>query len=106
MTRGGYREGSGRKSSWNYSDTQLIRVPKIFAAQLLQIARRLDQGEQLENLAISEEIDLDSVTESYNQDKLIQIAQDIVADPTIAPQAEDKHLIQRALTIFIERLTQ
>ena len=49
MPRGGYREGAGRKGGWMNPETQVIRVPKIFAAQLLDIARRLDLGEP-ENL--------------------------------------------------------
>jgi hypothetical protein len=45
--RGGHREGSGRKSGWKHSETQTIRVPKIFAAQLLEYARQLDSGSEL-----------------------------------------------------------
>ena len=52
MSRGGYREGAGRKGGWKNSETQVIRVPRIFAAQLLGIARRLDLGEP-ENLVFS-----------------------------------------------------
>jgi hypothetical protein len=51
MPRGGHREGAGRKGGWKNSETQVIRVPKIFAAQLLDIARRLDLGEP-ENLVL------------------------------------------------------
>lgn len=42
MGRGGQREGAGRKSGWKHSETQTIRVPKIFAAQVLDYARQLD----------------------------------------------------------------
>lgn len=52
MSRGGHREGAGRKGGWKNSETQVIRVPRIFAAQLLDIARRLDLGEP-ENLVFS-----------------------------------------------------
>jgi hypothetical protein len=45
MGRGGHRDGAGRKSGWNHADTQTIRVPKVFAAQLMDIARRMDLGE-------------------------------------------------------------
>jgi hypothetical protein len=48
MGRGGHRERAGRKSGWKHSETQTIRVPKVFAAQLLEYARRLDLGEELE----------------------------------------------------------
>ena len=46
--RGGYRENAGRKSSWQHGETQTIRVPKVIARQLIQIARRLDNGEEIE----------------------------------------------------------
>lgn len=45
MSRGGHREGAGRKGGWKNSETQVIRVPKVFVAQLMDIAKRLDLGE-------------------------------------------------------------
>ena len=45
MPRGGHREGAGRKGGWKNFETQVIRVPKVFVAQLMDIARRLDLGE-------------------------------------------------------------
>jgi hypothetical protein len=47
MSRGGQREGSGRKSVWKHSETQAIRVPKIFVAQILDYAQQLDAGSPL-----------------------------------------------------------
>jgi hypothetical protein len=55
MSRGGHREGAGRKGGWKNSETQVIRVPKIFASQLLDIARNLDLGFQV--TVISPELD-------------------------------------------------
>jgi hypothetical protein len=48
MPRGGHRENAGRKTTWVHAETQVIRVPKIFAPQLIQIAKSLDRGESLE----------------------------------------------------------
>ena len=49
MVRGGKRNGSGRHSGWHsgckFADTQTIRVPRAIAAQVLQIAHRLDMGD-------------------------------------------------------------
>ena len=42
--RGGYRINAGRKSSWRHSETQTIRVPKIFVQPLMKLARQWDQG--------------------------------------------------------------
>lgn len=47
MPRGGRREKAGRKSGWSNSDTQLIRVPKILADRLLEIAKHLDRGDEI-----------------------------------------------------------
>lgn len=47
MPRGGRREKAGRKSGWVNSETQLIRVPKILANRLLEIAKYLDQGNEI-----------------------------------------------------------
>ena len=46
--RGGYRENAGRKSSWKHRDTCTIRIPKPFAVQLVELARRLDNGEKID----------------------------------------------------------
>lgn len=69
MVRGGKRKGAGRRSIWKHSATQAIRVPKEFAAQLLEIARRLDDGEVLELVSSSEETgdELESVSSSNDQ---------------------------------------
>lgn len=48
MSRGGKRKGAGRKSSWQHNETGLIRVPQIYAQQLMDIAHKLDEGEPLE----------------------------------------------------------
>ena len=46
--RGGKRENAGRKSIWNNKDTITIRVPRLIAAQVLELAHRLDSGENIE----------------------------------------------------------
>ncbi|MUG91248.1 hypothetical protein F7734_01560 [Scytonema sp. UIC 10036] len=43
--RGGKRENAGRKATWNNKDTITIRVPKIIAATVMELARKLDSGE-------------------------------------------------------------
>lgn len=48
MGRGGQRQGAGRKSGWKNPETQTIRVPKIFAAQILEYARQLDSADEFE----------------------------------------------------------
>jgi hypothetical protein len=52
MPRGGARENSGRKPKWNLGETKAIRVPVAIADTILEIARRLDDGENLESIII------------------------------------------------------
>lgn len=57
MARGGVRKGAGRKSTWvsgcKFSDTKLIRVPKLIASRLLSVAHRIDSGEDIDLKLIS-----------------------------------------------------
>jgi hypothetical protein len=119
MTRGGYREGAGRKSTWNNPETQLIRVPKLFAAQLLHLARQLDRGEPIEIVSsaaaskldfVTEsydtEADHNSVTESYSPETLDQIAEEIVANRAIAQTDAERAVVRQVLAAFIARLEQ
>ena len=52
MPRGGKRKGAGRKSQWesgcSFSETTVIRVPKVLRNKLLEIAHRLDAGDNLD----------------------------------------------------------
>lgn len=74
--RGGYRENAGRKSSWNHRDTCTIRIPKPFAEQLVELARRLDNGEMLDTDTESNSRDTDLVTKS------IKLGTDRLDSPT------------------------
>ena len=42
--RGGNRTNSGRPSGWQHGPTCTIRVPKVFAEKLLEVAKGLDRG--------------------------------------------------------------
>lgn len=73
MPRGGKREKSGRKSNWNHSKTQLIRVPEVFVEQIIALARELDGKGSLDSVQnLKGELDnlqldlLDSVVSSLD----------------------------------------
>lgn len=57
MPRGGRRERAGRKSAWVNSETQLIRVPKIFVSRLIEIAKHLDQGHEVQLIQVEFPLD-------------------------------------------------
>jgi hypothetical protein len=46
--RGGRRENAGRKSIWKNKDTITIRVPKAILFQVIEVAHRIDSGENIE----------------------------------------------------------
>ena len=52
MPRGGRRRGAGRKTTWvsgcSFEDTAIIRVPKYLKDEILDIAHRLDAGEEFD----------------------------------------------------------
>ncbi len=62
--RGGYRDNAGRKSSWRHSATQTIRVPKVFAQQLVKLAHQLDNGEAVDINTKSKSGHIDNDTDS------------------------------------------
>lgn len=47
MTRGGKRDGSGRKSTWasgcTFQETKVIRVPAYISDEVLEFAKKLDK---------------------------------------------------------------
>lgn len=57
MSRGGVRQGAGRKSTWasgcSRDDTIPIRVPKYLKDKVWDYAHRLDAGEDLESVVKS-----------------------------------------------------
>ncbi|NEP35075.1 MULTISPECIES: hypothetical protein [unclassified Moorena] len=52
MPRGGYRENSGRKPKWNLGQTKAVRIPVVIADTILEVAKRLDDGESIESVII------------------------------------------------------
>ena len=62
MPRGGFREGSGGKSTWNYGKTKTIRVPELLVDQVLEYARKLDEGDIIEPVTESKAINLAGIS--------------------------------------------
>jgi hypothetical protein len=60
-TRGGKREGSGGKPSWNHGRTKPVRVPIALADKIVEIARILDRDGGDFSVTASKVIDLTGV---------------------------------------------
>jgi hypothetical protein len=52
MPRGGARENSGRKPKWNLGETKAVRIPLAIADTILEVAKRIDEGETPESFII------------------------------------------------------
>ena len=76
MPRGGKREGAGRKTQWvsgcTFPETTVIRIPRTLRDKLLEIAHRLDAGDEI-----------DLVTKSikdknlYLEDKVLELNREL-----------------------------
>lgn len=103
MPRGGYREGAGRKGGWMNPETQVIRVPKIFAAQLLDIARRLDLGES-ENLVLSE-FSVDPV-QLIDESEILQVNPDQMDLFSLIPETIESVTESNTLSLSMRSLSK
>lgn len=100
MPRGGHRENAGRKAGWNNPETQTIRVPKVLATQLLEIARKLDEGET---------IDFDTKSEKsilISKNDLDNISRTILADATVTRNGKDRGSVKKAVEVLIRLLVK
>lgn len=86
--RGGRRENAGRKPTWNNKDTITIRVPKLIATQVMELAHRLDSGENIE---------LDTKSKSASNDCVIKSNFSDYENITLAELANHEIIIQSNL---------
>ncbi len=79
MPRGGYRKGAGGKPTWKHGKTKVIRVPEALAEQIIQYARKLDEGKIIENKKQSDKvIDLSGMALKSDRGQLIVKLSDLV----------------------------
>lgn len=73
--RGGRRENAGRKAIWKNKDTMTIRVPKLIATQVLELAHKLDSGEKF---------DLDTKSKEVENDAIAKLRQSSIAPSKVS----------------------
>ena len=49
MSKGEQRQGSRSKPGWKHGKTKVIRVPEALADQIIEYARKLDEGQIVED---------------------------------------------------------
>lgn len=68
MVRGGRREGAGGQSKWKHGKTKTIRVPEVLADQILEFAKKLDEGINIiDPVTRSKVLDLSGISIRQNQ---------------------------------------
>lgn len=76
MPRGGRRKGAGRKTAWEsgctFAETTVIRIPKYLKDEILEIAHRLDAGEEID-------LDTKSIRErnNYLENKVLELEREL-----------------------------
>lgn len=107
MGRGGSRKGAGRKSPWNHTKTELIRVPKEFVEQVLDLARKLDEGNPIEDKPLKEEetpvSDLANTQPPRGQLNLLEgyFASSIISEPS-SRSVEEAEIVTIQIPIALQ----
>lgn len=106
MTRGGYREKAGRKSTWvsgcKFEETKLIRVPIAISDRLLEIAHKLDSGESIDLVTESNnKIVTKSMEHNYSQSGLIEKGKQIVYDVTQV-RIKDRSAVRKYFSLLLD----
>jgi hypothetical protein len=106
MTRGGYREKAGRKSTWvsgcKFEQTKLIRVPIAISDRVLEIAHKLDNGEVIDLVSESNnEIVTESIEDNYSQSELIEKGKQIVYDETQV-RIKDRSSVRKYFSLLLD----
>jgi len=95
--RGGSRLNAGRKSNWSTSETQTIRVPVNLVNPILEIAHKLDSGENIES---------DTKSNSLSLEYLESIREKILTDQDLTRKGKDRHLVRKSINAMITYLTE
>ncbi len=78
MPRGGKREGSGAKPKWKHGKTTVIRVPESLADEILEYAKRLDEGKSLDLVTQSKLLNLSGINIPEIRHKRFVFLQDLI----------------------------
>jgi hypothetical protein len=95
--RGGSRINAGRKSNWSTSETQTIRVPVNLVDPILEMAHKLDSGENIES---------DTKSNSLSLEYLQSIKEKLLTDKVLTRGGKDKSVVRRVIDAMIDCLTE
>ena len=92
MPRGGARQNSGPDPNWRHGKTRTIRVPIALADQILELAKKLDEGQTLEIAPRRHDYEA--------------LGTDVLKDPLVTRRGKDSGSVKRTIAAFILRLKQ
>ena len=99
MPRGGRREGAGRKTQWEsgctFSETTVIRIPRILKVKILDMAHRLDAGDEI-NL-VTKSI---STRNQYLEDRIVELELALNESQKTIFELKEKQLESRSIHQF------
>ena len=104
---GGARENAGRKSTWNHKETCTIRIPKVFAPKLHEIAQKWDKNSLIEFDTNSSRQEVENGTESsqIKLDSVSKTSQDLSQAIDLAEQfLRQKKSARISLAKFLSKL--
>jgi|GEM_PF-1873037 len=86
MTRGGHREGAGRKSTWIRGKTTVVRVPEVLVDEIIRVARLLDEGKSVDDVTKSKYLNVSGISIRLVDGKPAILLEDLLkADFKIRP---------------------
>lgn len=105
MVRGGRREGAGGQSKWKHGKTKTIRVPESLAEQILEIAKRLDEGINIiEHDTRSKVLDLSGISIRQQNGIIAVYLEDLVkAGYQILPERVSQLVDARIQKLLIDK---
>ena len=95
--RGGSRLNAGRKSNWSTSETQTIRVPISLVNPILQMAHKLDSGQNIES---------DTKSNSLSLEYLESIKEKLLTYKVLTRGSKDKSVVRKSIDAMIACLTE
>jgi len=73
---GGSRPGAGNKYKWRHGETKAVRIPIALADKVLEVAKAIDSGEQVENESVTQSSKDEEADYQYRLEKIQTINQE------------------------------
>jgi hypothetical protein len=105
MARGGIRPGAGGQFKWKHGKTKTIRVPEVLADQILELAKKLDEGiNTIDHDTRSKVLDLSGISVRHHNGIIAVYLEDLVkAGYEILPEKVSQLVEARIQKLLIDK---